>query len=100
KTAFAYSDDISLNALQSAASVTRAIARQGQSASAQVAKRSAGLNLYAPLDPLASISDRDKVALLEKIERRARSLDSRVIQVMAHLGGEYDVVLVARSDGL
>ncbi|HTP94483.1 MAG TPA: metalloprotease TldD [Burkholderiales bacterium] len=100
KTAFAYSDDISLTALQSAAQATRAIARQGQAASVQVAKRGAGRSLYAPLDPLATLTDRDKVALLEKIERYARSLDARVTQVMAHLGGEYDVVLVARSDGV
>jgi TldD protein len=40
------------------------------------------------------------VALLERIERRARSLDSRVTQVMAYLGGEYEVALVARADGV
>jgi TldD protein len=40
------------------------------------------------------------VALLEKLESYARALDKRVIQVMASLSGEYEVVLVARSDGL
>src|SRR5690242_21618047 len=39
KTAFAYSDDISLTALESAARATRAIARQGQAGRTQVAKR-------------------------------------------------------------
>src|SRR3979490_425297 len=39
KTAFAYSDDISLTALTAAAQATRAIARQGAVGSAQVAKR-------------------------------------------------------------
>jgi TldD protein len=40
------------------------------------------------------------VALLEKLERMCRALDPRITQVMAHLGGSYEVVLVARSDGV
>jgi len=100
KTAFAYSDDISLTALTAAAQATRAIARQGAETRTQVARRSDGRQLYLPHDPLASLADEAKVALLEKIERYARSLDPRVTQVMAHLGGEYEVVLVRRSDGV
>src|SRR5690606_36041495 len=41
----------------------------------------------------------DKVKLLERLESMARAIDPRVIQVMASLGAEYDVVLVAGSDG-
>ena len=100
KTAFAYSDDISLNALISAAEATRAIARAGQSGGVQVVKRGTGRDLYSRADPLPSLKDPEKVALLERVERYARSLDNRVTQVMAGLGGEYEVVLVARSDGL
>ena len=99
KTAFAYSDDIGLAALESAARATRAIARQGQGGRTRIAKRAAGHNLYTPHDPIASLDDKAKVALLERIERRARALDPRVTQVMAYLAGEYEVVLVARSDG-
>ena len=100
KTAFAYSDDISLPALEAAAQATRAIARQGQAGRTQVAKRAAGHNLYVPHDPIASLQDPMKVALLERIERQARALDPRVTQVMAGLAGEYEVVMVARSDGV
>jgi TldD protein len=100
KTAFAYSDDISLTALESAARATRAIAHQGQSGRTQVAKRATGHTLYVPQDPLASLPDQAKVALLERIERCARALDARVTQVIATLGGEYEVILVARSDGV
>jgi TldD protein len=99
KTAFAYSDDISLDALTSAAQATRAIARQGQSGRAAVVARAVGHNLYVPHDPLASLDDRSKVDLLERIERHARALDPRVAQVMAFLAGEYEVVLIARPDG-
>jgi TldD protein len=100
KTAFAYSDDISLNALTSAAQATRAIARQGATGAMQIATRGKGRDLYVPLDPLASLDDAAKVALLENIERKARALDSRVTQVIANLAGEYEVILVTRSDGV
>jgi TldD protein len=100
KTAFAYSDDISLPALQSAAAATRAIARQGGDARAAVARRSHGRELYLPHDPIASLDAPRKVALLERLEGFARARDPRVKQVMASLTGEYEVVLVARSDGV
>src|SRR3954465_8653450 len=51
KTAFAYSDDISLTALSSAAQATRAIANQGQAGKTRVAKHSRGLELYKAHDP-------------------------------------------------
>ncbi len=100
KTAFAYSDDISLPALESAARATRAIARQGAAGRPAVIRRGVGRELYVPHDPLASLPDAEKVALLERLERYAREADSRIKQVVAGLAGEYEVVLVARSDGL
>ena len=99
KTAFAYSDDISMPALRSAADATRAIARQGAQASTQVARRNPARELYMPHDPIASLDAPSKVALLERLEGFARAIDPRVKQVMASLAGEYEVVLVARSDG-
>jgi len=100
KTAFAYSDDISFPALRSAAAATRAIARQGAQSRTAVASRSQGRELYLPHDPIASLDAPRKVALLEKLEGYARARDPRVKQVMASLAGEYEVVLVARSDGV
>src|SRR5690349_2161883 len=100
KTAFAYSDDISLPALAAAADATRAIALQGAQGQVQASRRSQPLALYQPHDPLASLDDPAKVALLERIERYARARDPRITQVIASLSGEYEVVLVMRSDGL
>jgi TldD protein len=100
KTAFAYSDDISLNALESAAQATRAIARQGGTQSVPALRHGSRREIYLPHDPIASLKDADKVAMLERIEGYARALDPRVTQVMASLAGEYEVVMVARSDGL
>jgi len=100
KTAFAYSDDISFSALESAALATRAIARQGGMQTVPLLRVNSNKNFYLPHDPIASLKDADKVAMLERLERYARALDPRVTQVMAGLAGEYEVVLVARSDGL
>ncbi|MDE1999311.1 MAG: metalloprotease TldD, partial [Burkholderiales bacterium] len=101
KTAFAYSDDISEAALLDAARTVRTIAAAGQSRRIKVdAHRVVGSrSLYASFDPIASLDSAAKVALLEDVERRARAKDSRVSQVMAGLGCEYDVVLIARADG-
>jgi TldD protein len=100
KTAFAYSDEISLPALEDAARATRAIADAGGKRHPVAVRKGAGRNLYQPVDPLASLEDRQKVKLLERLEGLCRARDPRVIQVMASLAAEYEVVLVARSDGV
>lgn len=100
KTAFAYSDDISAAALADAAGAVRAIASAGQTARAPLLQAQAQqAGLYLPHDPLASLSADAKVALLERLEGFARAADPRVVQVNAGLAGEYEVILVAGSDG-
>src|SRR5207237_437824 len=99
KTAFAYSDEISFDALQDAAKATRAIAAAGQARVVKAGSRRMPVPLYASIDPIASLPSAEKVALLERIERKCRARDPRVTQVMASLGGEYEVVLIARADG-
>jgi len=99
KTAFAYSDEISYDALEDAAKATRAIASAGQSRRVRSGKGHLPTPLYRALDPVASLQSAEKVALLEKLEKKCRALDPRVTQVMASLGGEYEVVLIARADG-
>ena len=100
KTAFAYSDEISYDALQDAAKATRAIASAGQSRKTKVSRRNVPSPLYRSIDPIASLPSEAKVKLLEQLERKCRALDPRITQVMASLGGEYEVVLIARADGL
>ncbi|MFA9286577.1 metalloprotease TldD [Comamonas sediminis] len=101
KTAFAYSDDISLASLLDAAHTVRSIGAQSQSRQVRVPGRKIALSrsLYPDLDPIASLDSNAKVALLEKVEKLARAKDPRVKQVMAGLAAEHDVVLVARADG-
>ncbi|MDQ6629714.1 MAG: metalloprotease TldD [Pseudomonadota bacterium] len=102
KTAFAYSDDISEAALMDAAHTVRTIAAAGQSRRVRIGRATSiarSRTLYAPMDPIATLDSAAKVALLEKVEKLARAKDPRIVQVMAGLAGEYDVVLIARADG-
>jgi TldD protein len=102
KTAFAYSDDISAASLMDAARTVRTIAAAGQSRRVKLARKpqvAASRLLYAATDPIATLDSAQKVALLEKVEKLARAKDPRIVQVMASLAAEHDVVFVARADG-
>src|SRR5260221_8592781 len=93
KTAFAYSDEISFNALQDAARATRAIGSAGGSKTKKIAVKSRAPRRYEPLDPLASLDSDRKIKLLERLEQLCRALDPRLTHVLAHLRGEHGVVL-------
>jgi TldD protein len=99
RQAYAYSDDISAAALHEAAVAVRAIGRQGKSAVAPLARAGSARALYPLGDPVASLDEAAKVAVLHRLERMARDADPRVAQVMASLAGEHETVLIARSDG-
>jgi len=100
KTGFAYSDEIVPEALLEAARAARAIARGGSTAAARAWKQVTPHGLYLPLDPIETLTDTEKVALLERIDRETRRLDPRVEQVMASLAAVHEVVLIAGTDGV
>ena len=101
KTAFAYSDDISEASLLDAARTVRSISSAVQNRRVRVAtqKIAGSRSLYRGVDPIATLDSTAKVKLLEKVEQLARARDPRIVQVMAGLASEYDVVMVARADG-
>lgn len=103
KTAFAYSDDVSMPSLRAASAAVREIGAVGgagvQATAVHGGHVPSPADRYLPLDPIGSLEAPAKVALLEKLEQMARALDPRVKQVMASLSGEYDVVMVQRADG-
>ncbi len=99
KTGFAYSDDINELALLHAAEAARGIVSRGQSGKIQAFKRTKAINIYQSSDPLASLSQEQKITLMHEVEAHARSLDKRVSQVIVSLSGVYETILVAASDG-
>ncbi len=101
KTGFAYSDEMTGAALLEAADAARSIAATGNQSGAVAVRRKDRLTpLYPSRDPLAALSETQKVDLLRSTEQFARGLDPRIIQVMVSLTGVYDTILVARSDGV
>ncbi|MDB4215228.1 metalloprotease TldD [Burkholderiaceae bacterium] len=102
KTAFAYSDDLSWSSLHDAAMAVRTISNQGTQTRVKMpSKRIApARQLYMPTDPTQTLDSARKVALLEKVEKLAKQRDPRIVQVMASLGSEFEVVLIARANGL
>jgi len=99
KTGFAYSDEIQLPTLLEAAHTARAIVRSGQEGRLQVRGMPVARELYQPLDPVASLEDRQKVELLRQVDAEARRQDPRIQQVIVSLVAAHDVVLIAASDG-
>lgn len=101
KSGFAFSDDLRFPTLAQAAESARGIAHgRGTQRSAVVRRRMVNAPvLYQPSDPLASLSDADKVSLLERVEQEARRQDPRVKQVMVNLAGSHEIVMVVRADG-
>ncbi|MEO6064422.1 MAG: metalloprotease TldD [Lysobacterales bacterium] len=100
KTGFAYSDEIVLPALFEASKAARAIAREGRDIAPHALQVRSGHALYRPVDPVDSMDAADKVAVLRELDALARSLDSRVTQVIVSLAGGVDTILVAASDGV
>ena len=99
KTGFAYTDEILLPALSCSAEAARAIASHGQQGSLQAWQRQQPLSLYATTDPLQSLDNTAKVALLQELDRYVRGRDPRISQVMLSLSGQHSTVLIAASDG-
>jgi len=99
KTGFAYADDIVMPALEQAANAARSITSQGGHQAVQAWHKHTGMNLYLPHNPLHSLSETDKVALLQRVDQYIRQKDTRIVQVNMSLLGEYETILVMGSDG-
>ena len=99
KTGFAYADQLDLDSLADAVTAARSIAHSGAALKYRLGQGLPAKPLYPAVDPLPTRSDDDKVALLARLDREARALDRRVVEVIASLQGLYDVILVVASDG-
>lgn len=101
KTGFAYADEINLAVLRETANAARNIAKHGGVAKTKLRglpKPNFGLSLYPFNDPLLTMGEKEKVALLRKVDKEARKQDPRVKQVIASLHGIYEIILLLTSD--
>ena len=81
RTGFAYSEDIRLDGLREAAKAAQSIAGAGVSRGLPNFRVGAYPSLYAATDPISSLSDEDKVSLLQRVDQVARAQDPRVQEV-------------------
>lgn len=100
KSGFAYADEIAVPALTQAASAAGAIAHRGDQQSVAQLQPKNGRALYRTDDPVPSVSDKEKIALLEHADKVGRAADPRVKRVMANIVSAYDEILVASTDGV
>ncbi|MGZ8955392.1 MAG: metalloprotease TldD [Methylovulum sp.] len=99
KTGFAYSDRIELPTLLEAANNVKAILRQGQDAQVGIKPFANAAQYYSVANPLKSLADQQKIALLQKVESETRKLDNRIEEVIVSLVGVHESILVANQDG-
>ncbi|MEL7612065.1 metalloprotease TldD [Vreelandella titanicae] len=99
KTGFAYSNQITADALMDTGRTAAGIVRSGQRLPGQLVRPVSAMSRYAGIDPLAGLSAEDKVAMLKQADKIARAADPSISQVSASLSGTYEVVLVRASDG-
>jgi TldD protein len=100
RTGYAHTDDLALPNLEEAARQARAIAdRASTSAVVAVGADGPPHDLYSlPEPPIAADLSR-KLQLLGQMDAAARALDPRVRQVIASLGSEDVVIMIATPSG-
>jgi len=84
--------------LLEASKAARAIARDGRGAGRPLALGDTR-QLYPAIDPVESLPNPDKIALLREVDAYARSRDPRITQVIVSIAATIDTVLIAASDG-
>ena len=100
KTGFAYSDEITLDALLESASAARAITTAGANLKTKVwQRRENPQQLYLPNNPLESLTETEKIALLHLADKIARAESPYVQQVIPSVAAAFDIVLIADNKG-
>ncbi|MGB1309903.1 MAG: metalloprotease TldD [Leucothrix sp.] len=100
KSGFAYSDEISLDALLASAKSASAISKAGQNGRVQAWQRQdAFAPLYTPANPLDTLSEAEKIELLRLADKTARAASPHVEQVIANVVAVHETILVADHNG-
>ena len=95
---FAHAGEISAPALARAAETIRA-AKALEIPLTAAGPAAARAPLYEGVNPLAEAPFAARAELLKQIDDFARAADSRVVQVMASISGEWQVIEIIRADG-
>ncbi|MBI1846142.1 MAG: metalloprotease TldD [Candidatus Rokubacteria bacterium] len=99
RTGYAHTDDISIGNLEEAARQARSIADQSSASGILAVPGRRPHDLYALAEPPIVTELTRKVDLLRRVDRAAREADPRVKQVIASIGSEDVVMLIATAGG-
>lgn len=105
KTGFAYSSQITNEALATTATTAASIVKQGRHIERQPVRASDHPCLYVSTNPFTALKGESaeqaarKIALLQEVDKVARAADTSVTHVNAELFTQYEAVLVQASDG-
>lgn len=99
KAGFAYSDEISLDALTSACNAAKSIAKPGGKTHIPLLSSIQNNALYTDTNPLLKMPDSEKVALLRSTDEYIRRMAPEASQVSVSLSGVYEEILIAATDG-
>ena len=100
RTGYAYTDEISVAAIERAARTAAAIAQSaGSDEPIAVVTETPRRDLYPLAAPTVDATVADKTALLEQADAVARAYDRRIREVQAAFVDEYKIVMIAASDG-
>ena len=95
---YAHASELSEEAIKRAGETVRAV-KSGSGGIYAAPPPGTNRSLYTEANPLGLVEFTTKTRLLQEIDAYARAKDSRVRQVMASLGGSWQVVSILRPDG-
>ncbi|XOV79563.1 MAG: metalloprotease TldD [Aestuariibacter sp.] len=99
KTGFAYSDEITKDALLTAAKAARTISPNGGKHQVSTFAPAKTKAIYNPNNPVMAMQESEKVAILRLVDEYVRKQEPDISQVIVSLSGVYEEILVAATDG-
>ena len=99
KTGFAYSDEISEEALTKACKAARGIAPSGGTQQISTLGHGNYASRYSEQNPILAMQDAEKISLLKEVDTYIRKQEPNANQVVVSISGVYEEILVAATDG-
>ena len=99
KSGLAYSETFDKESLLNAVKAAKSIANKQKNYSVKIEPRTTMQHLYPSTDPVGSLSDNNKIKILELIDSHARAKNHRVKEVVATLAGSYQTILIINQQG-
>ncbi|MBE1300265.1 MAG: metalloprotease TldD [Alteromonadaceae bacterium] len=99
KTGFAYSDEITPDALTTAAKTARNISARGGTSKVASFENRQSKRYYQEKNPLQSMEDAEKIQLLRAVDAYIRAKEPTVSQVIVSVSGVFEEILVTATDG-